>query len=108
MEVTTTLVLVLVEATLTPAVAATAMLSPVVATCSNVRWSGMESEWGWEPETDQGRSTLTRNARSVGREKGASVGAMEAMLALASAPAPVHGQEPELVVGTRAASSTTG
>ena len=32
---------------------------------------------------------------------------MEAMVALASAPAPVCGQEPELVVGPRAASSTT-
>ena len=50
---------VLVDATLTPAVAATATSSPVMATCSNLRWSGMESEWGWEPETDQG-SALTR------------------------------------------------
>ena len=103
-EVTTTPVLV--EATLTPAVAATAMSSPVVATCSSVRWSGMEPEWGWEPEADQG-SALTRDARSVGRGKGASVEAMEAMQTLVSVPAPVRGQEPKLVVRPRAASSTT-
>ena len=103
-EVTTTPVLV--EATLTPAVAATATSSPVMVTCSNVRWSGMESEWGWEPETDQG-SALMRDAWSVGRGKGVSVGAMEVMLTLASAPAPVRDQEPELVIGSRAASSTT-
>ena len=60
---------VLVEAMRTPAVAATALSSPVAATCSNVRWSGMELEWGWEPETDQG-SALTRDAQSVGRGEG--------------------------------------
>ena len=78
----------------------------MVATCSNMRWSGMEPEWGWEPDADQG-SALTRDARSVGRGKGVSVEAMEAMVTLASAPAPVRGHEPELVVGPRAASSTT-
>ena len=97
--------LVPVEAMLTPAVATVALASPVAATCSNVLWSGMELELDREPETDQG-SVLTRDARSVGKGEVVSAEAMEAMVALASAPAPVRGHKPELVVGPRAASST--
>ena len=66
----------------------------------------MEPEWGWESEADQG-SALTRDSQSVGRGEGVSAEAMEAMVTLASASAPVRGQEPKLVVGPRAASSTT-
>ena len=104
-EVTTTPVLV--EAMLTPAVATVALTSPVAATCSNVLWSGMELELGREPETNQG-SVLTRDARSVGKGEVVSAEAMEATVTLASAPAPVRGHKPELVVGPRAASSTMG
>ena len=85
-----------------------AMEAVLALTLASAPAGGPESELvvglrAGSSKTDQ-RSALMRNARSVGSGKGTLVEAMEAILTLTLASAPVGGPEPKSIVGLRAGS----